>query len=475
MRDLKKWILSVCFLLMLAGVIHINNQILEQKYSKDVMRGFYDLPKDSLDVAFIGSSHMLNGVLPVDLWDDYGIRAYNAGQHGQRLSMTYYYMKEVIEKQHPKAVVIDLFYVRQEQENEDIANLHKSVDNLRFGRNKWEAIQNAVPKEYRWEVMYPAYLYHNRWKSLDRSDFTYFSENPMNPTGGTELRWGYVPLELPERIPLEERQPIDEDTSKWLTEILKLGKKTDTRVVFTVLPHIAPAEAQAMYHTAGQMAVDAGEHFLDFMYLADEIGLDYQTDMYDSEHLSPYGAEKVTEYLGEYLVRELALPNHKEENGTVAAYWQKQSELYQAAFKAGELENIADITEYMRAIQDDSYVVALAIWADETRPGEIVSSGWEELGLNLESISHRSNQYAALIDGGKVIADITSEKDALVYEKTLYGVDWQLTCQDGRVSIMTDLQEMAANEASINMVVYDKILKKVIDSVSVTDLQEIIR
>lgn len=475
MKNLKKWILSVCFLCVLAGTIIISNQILEQKYSKDAMRGFYDLPKDTLDVAFIGSSHMLNGVLPVDLWDNYGIRAYNAGQHGQRLSMTYYYMKEVIDKQHPKVMVIDLFYVRQEQANDDIANLHKSIDNLQWGKNKWDAILKAVPKEYRWEVMYPSYLYHSRWNELSRDDFTYLTNDAMNPTGGTELRWGHVPLEVPEWIALEERLPIDEDTTKWLSKILELGKETNTRVVFTVLPHVAPAEAQAMYHTAGQMAVDAGEYFLDFMYLADEIGLDYQSDMYDSEHLNPYGARKVTEYLGGYLVRELGLTNHKEDTSADIAYWQKQSKMYEAAFKAGQLGNIADITEYMQAIQDDSYVVALAIWADEVKPGDIVLDGWEELGLNPDIISHRSNQYVALIDGGKVIVDLTSENEALVYEKTLYGVDWQLTSQDGGVSIMTDLQEMAANEASINMVVYDKILKKVVDSVSVTDTQEIIR
>lgn len=473
MKNLKKWLLAIAFLILLGGAVLVNNLILQQKYSKHVMRGFYDLPKDTLDVAFLGSSHMLNGVLPVDLWDNYGIRAYNVGQHGQRLSMTYYYMKEVIEKQHPDVVVVDLFYARETQENADIANLHKSLDNLKLGKNKIEAIRNAAPKSQSWEFLYPAYLYHSRWNGLLEEDFTYLSEKPASPTGGAELRWGTFPLE--HTAPEVENGELTEDTVKWLNAILELGKATDTRVVFTVLPYLVMDYEQAAYQTAGQMALDAGAYFLDFNKRYSDIGFDFQTDLCDTEHLNPYGARKVTDYFGKYLTGTLGVDNHKEDKTNDIAYWENLSVQFAAEYQAQKLGTIQDVEEYMQAIQKESYVTAIAIWSDGIYPGDVVRKGFEELGLDMEKIAARSNQYVALLDGSHVMGEITSEMPSVVYEDTLYGVKWQLTSQMGRTSIMTNFLEHARNIASINIVVYDKVLNKVIDSVSVTDQQEIKR
>ena len=93
MKKIRRLAAFAGFLAVLIAVLSVNSALLEQKYSKAVMGGFYELEEDSVDVIFAGSSHMLNGVLPMKLWENYGFTSYNIGQHGQRLNMTYYYIK----------------------------------------------------------------------------------------------------------------------------------------------------------------------------------------------------------------------------------------------------------------------------------------------------------------------------------------------------------------------------------------------
>lgn len=476
MGKIKKWILAAAFLVILGTVILVNNRILEQKYSKDVMAGFYDLPEDSLDVVFAGSSHMLNGVLPLNLWKDFGIRAYNIGQHGQRLNMTYYYIKEAIEKQAPQAVVVDLYYAMEAQTNNDIANLHKSIDNLALGKNKLAAIKNAVPSEYWWEVFYNAYLYHSRWDELEEEDFTYLTKDPLSVTGGTEMRWGNVEFEQPHVIESGTTAVLEEDTIYWLNQIIELGKDTDTTIIFTVLPYIASDEAQAKYNEAGRLIEQAGGNFVNFMYLVDEIGLECSTDMYDSEHLNPYGAKKVTEYLGWYLSSVQGFPDQRENHDVDREYWDRLLLLFERKYKAGEISNMYAVDDFLSAIQDENYIVAIAIWPDQSLPGENILNSFRQMGINIDGLAQRSNQYAALIDMGEgVLVDQTENSSMLRVTKEAGGVSWQLTSQAGQTSIMVDLQEKAVNKSSMNIVVYDKILGDVIDSVSISDLQEMTR
>lgn len=49
--------------------------------------------EENFDVLFMGTSHVLNAVYPMELWNDYGIVSYNFGGHGNYLPTTYCIMK----------------------------------------------------------------------------------------------------------------------------------------------------------------------------------------------------------------------------------------------------------------------------------------------------------------------------------------------------------------------------------------------
>ena len=61
--------LTVCFLSYLTD-------LMESKASEIKYADFFDQDED-FDVLFMGTSHAVLGVFPMELWNDYGIISYN--------------------------------------------------------------------------------------------------------------------------------------------------------------------------------------------------------------------------------------------------------------------------------------------------------------------------------------------------------------------------------------------------------------
>lgn len=65
------------------------------------------MQKDTVDVLFLGSSHGVTSFLPQELYNQYGITGYNLGCEQQGMVTSYYWLKEALRYQSPKAVVLD--------------------------------------------------------------------------------------------------------------------------------------------------------------------------------------------------------------------------------------------------------------------------------------------------------------------------------------------------------------------------------
>ena len=71
----KKIICTVSFLLIFIMIMFKVHDVFSYKYSDGIysLTSFYDLPKDSVDVLVLGSSHAFAGINPAVLWEDQGI------------------------------------------------------------------------------------------------------------------------------------------------------------------------------------------------------------------------------------------------------------------------------------------------------------------------------------------------------------------------------------------------------------------
>ena len=69
---IKRLLSVLCVLAMIGGGVWFSNKLMMNKASGEQYDQFFKAEQD-FDVLFLGSSHMINGVSPLDLFREYGI------------------------------------------------------------------------------------------------------------------------------------------------------------------------------------------------------------------------------------------------------------------------------------------------------------------------------------------------------------------------------------------------------------------
>ena len=72
---------------------------------------FHDMPENSFEVIGYGSSHMWRGMSAMELYNKYGIGAYNYGCNWQNINTTQLFLEDSLKTQSPKVALIETFNV----------------------------------------------------------------------------------------------------------------------------------------------------------------------------------------------------------------------------------------------------------------------------------------------------------------------------------------------------------------------------
>ena len=99
---------GLCFLLGVCLLFGALSALLNDKMSRKYAGYFYD-SGDDFEVLFFGSSHMFNGVAPLQLYRDTGVFSYNLGMTNEYPSVSYWRMVDALQRQDPKVVVVDVY------------------------------------------------------------------------------------------------------------------------------------------------------------------------------------------------------------------------------------------------------------------------------------------------------------------------------------------------------------------------------
>ena len=178
----KLFIKFISFVLVTCLCVSVVNEWLKPQYyyndvwpSTNTFKDFYKLEKNSVDVLFFGSSHAVSSLNPQVIYDTYGITSYNLGSEQQSLVVTYYWLREALKYQSPKAVVIDTYMIHKFSDayvyndmNCSEAAVRKAMDNMRLSPLKWEAAQTIAktdPTQDSLSYIFPNIRYHSRWTS----------------------------------------------------------------------------------------------------------------------------------------------------------------------------------------------------------------------------------------------------------------------------------------------------------------------
>lgn len=173
------------FIVILLVLILLATKIVQGKDSLKKYHDFFEMA-EQIDVLFLGSSHMLNGINPLQLYEEYGITSYNMAKNGGHVAESYWMFMNALEYCAPKCVVIDLWALERDYQYIDIMEettsegerkkyisfLHDSLDAWPMNKTKLESINDLlsseeVKQEFYWDFL----VYHDRWSTLKKEDF----------------------------------------------------------------------------------------------------------------------------------------------------------------------------------------------------------------------------------------------------------------------------------------------------------------
>lgn len=286
-------------------------------------KDFYKLEKNSVDVLLFGSSHAVSTLNPQVIYDNYGITSYNLGCEQQSLVVTYYWLREALKYQSPKAVVLDTYmlhkytdsYVYNDMNCRE-GTLRKAMDSMRLSPLKWEAgkvIEEIDPTQSGLSFSLLNIRYHTRWTSLGEGDYT---ENSMIDHGGVKgftVLGGtgdyiYVPFSDADAMNSEPEEMV-ETSIVYLDKVVQLCEDEGIQLILVKIPCGEPA---GRYRSNKEYADAHNLPYYDFneVRLYNEIGYNSAENLLS--HPNYLGAEKVSNYLGNLLLNEYEIEPRKD-------------------------------------------------------------------------------------------------------------------------------------------------------------------
>lgn len=309
MKRLKEIISAVVFCAIFLSLFYLVDTALAFKYG-DGIRPMMDLkryPENSVDVLFLGSSHIGINVDTEQLCNEYGIAAYKVWGPIQPTWNAYYSLVDALERQTPKVVVFETLSLSHNLEFQPFTDSIKNVQGLSWSMNKIKAIWNSVLPEYRLDALTGFSTYHSRYASLSDEDFHCYFWNYQFGEKNTKNWYSVYPGNPPAQT--QRRIPLGKKEQKYLDMILDLCQEKDIPILFLSAPYSILEEDNARLNTARDYISEKGYPHLDYITNYDEIGIDFNADFGDSAgHLNSYGVQKMTAAIGEYLRSHYDLP-----------------------------------------------------------------------------------------------------------------------------------------------------------------------
>lgn len=369
-------IVTVCLTVGLLGYL---TDLMERKSSDQKYADFFAQNED-FDVLFMGTSHVINAVSPMELWNDYGIVSYNLGGHSNQMATTYWTMENALDYTTPGLMVIDCLAVSGSCKCSDIFSfLHLSLDAFPLTGTKvraiWDllddpnmdkSIENGTARESdeprtKIGLLWNYSVYHNRWTEIDQNDF----EPSINLDKGAESRIDVARGSL-NKIDSSQKMESGTVAESYLRKMIEDCQSRGIDVLLIFLPFPANEAQQMEANYIYDIAEEYGVNYINFLDLD---LIDYQTDLYDeSSHLNPSGARKVTEYLGEYISENYSISDQRDNSDY--DFWNDDYDEY-IEVKNDTLKLQSDLLTYLMLLSCEKADIVL-----DVRNKDLYKNAW---------------------------------------------------------------------------------------------------
>ena len=345
----------ITFGLLLFELTVLSNT-LERKNSAEKYQDFFN-EKQDFDVLFVGSSHMMNGVSPMDIWNDYGITSFNLGGSSYSVPTSYWVLRNALDYHTPKVVVIDGYLISSTYKisRNNYSSVHIGLDAFPLSRTKIEAVLDLLNDDKVEEgiangevtveekrtpigLLWDYSVYHSRWDELSEADFVV--AHTLNK--GTEDKITIYPHEVPKS---DGRVVRDTVAIEYLDRLFAECAERGIEVIFTYLP------ARDGYQDEANWICDyaAGKGVRSINFVSDDI-VNPMYDFADEKgHLNLAGARKVSDYLARDIKEHVQIED-KRNTGDYESWNRDYAEYFD--YKIAQLKAQSDVNLYFMLLCD---------------------------------------------------------------------------------------------------------------------------
>ncbi len=375
--------------------------LLKSEDGIEQMQAFYKQPEGTVDAVFVGSSHIFCHVNTGVLWDEYGISGFDLAGAEQPFWNSYYYIKEALQVQNPKVVVLDITTpgvrpIDFQPENWFITNTY----GIRRGTDRYMSIKDSsLPQSFK-RLLIPLNSVHGRYAELTENDFIPHDDSAQYK--GFDPRETTVPFERPDITSVTARGQLSDKETKYLKMIIEYVQGRNIPLLFISSPYIVTEAEQEKFNTIFDIADEYGVPYVDFNKLYDEMGLDFEKDFAEILHLNRSGNAKFTKYLGQYLKDSYDLADHRGDkrysSWDADALFHRQDDNRYLLRQASDNE---DTVEYLKLLNNKNYVIYCTVPQEhEGVNDDAIIPYLEALGLDPSSMNDRG---AFILQNGKCI------------------------------------------------------------------------
>ncbi len=294
------------------------------EWSKQRFDDFYNTDRNTLDMIFLGSSHSYCTFDPENFDSALNIKSFQLGMPSQQPNSSYYTLKEVLNYQRPKTVVMELYWDVLDKDFEA-----KQVDTFFLVLNndelKKDYIKNVFPihekvKYYIKPIKYQQdFIAYTNKQLIDFIDKSYDLRRTIVQFVGEEYyrSKGYIYCDY--IMSDEERSRIEKsngvNANKWklssvqknyITKIAELCKDNNVELIFVTAPvsNITFSKMknyENIHNKISEVTEELNVDYLDFN-LINEAERIFNDDMFrDSGHLNDSGVKVADEYFIRWL------------------------------------------------------------------------------------------------------------------------------------------------------------------------------
>lgn len=364
-KTMKSVLSAAAFLTALILLLAESSRILEYKGSREKIVPFIE-HAGQVDVLFFGDSHALTAIYPMELWEDYGITAYNMANYNLTIPTSYWVLRQALTYCTPKVVVLDVDQIWEHAKlGPSSGDLHTGLDGFPLSSLKIEAIFDLMDdplltdekgnlyKDLRIEYIFPFLKYHTRWIDLTIRD--------LHPDYNQELGGERcIDVALPDEYEITASAADEQGYGFiYLRRFIEHCQNLGIEVMLTNFPYPCRNNNEEQLYTNAVVytAEEYGIEYVDFVYM-DQI-VDYSTDCYDpASHLNPSGAWKVTDFIGQRLSQDYNVVDHR--GDAAYASWDSDYAVYLGR-KLNSIREEKAPNNFLMLLADPSFDVVLLL------------------------------------------------------------------------------------------------------------------